>query len=149
MIMSYDHGFMLLRATQEEHGYTIDRVKVSEVWAGGCIINSRLLPPIREAFQEDNGRFTLIDAPFFEEELNERQQNWREAVSTMILAGIPCLASCGNLGAYDSLRTARLDAASFNQMLRDTFGDHTFRRFDKDGVWTCDWDGDGTIRRLE
>nr|MBC8423795.1 NADP-dependent phosphogluconate dehydrogenase [bacterium] len=53
------------------------------------------------------------------------------------------------LGAYDSLRTARLDAASFNQMLRDTFGDHTFTRFDEDGTWTCDWDGDGTIRRLE
>lgn len=153
MIMSYDHGFMLLRATQEEHGYKIDRVKVSEVWRGGCIIKSHLLPRIRKAFQDDegndNGRFTLINAPFFQEEFDQRQRNWREAVSTMILAGIPCLASCGNLGAYDSLRTARLDAASFNQMLRDTFGDHTFTRFDEDGTWTCDWDGDGTIRRLE
>jgi 6-phosphogluconate dehydrogenase len=149
MIMSYDHGMMLLGATEKEHGYKIDRVKAAEVWRGGCIINSHLLPRIRDAYQADDGRFTLMDAPFFKEQLDQRQQNWREATATMMLARIPCLASYGNLGAYDSLRTAKLDAASFNQMLRDTFGDHTFRRFSVDGVWTCDWDGDGTITRLK
>ena len=149
MIMSYDHGLMLLWATEEEHGYKIDRAKAAEVWRGGCIINSHLLPAIRDAYQAKEDLFTLMSDAFFKEQLDRRQQNWREAVSTMMLAGIPCLASCGNLGAYDSLRTAKLDAASFNQMLRDTFGDHTFRRFSIDGTWTCDWDGDGTITRLK
>lgn len=129
-IVSYAQGYMLLRAAAQEYGWNLNYGGIALMWRGGCIIRSRFLGKIKEAYAERPELRNLLMAPFFESELRERQQSWRNVVAAAAKSGIPVPAMSTALNFYDGYRTMRLPA-NLLQAQRDYFGAHTYERVDR------------------
>jgi len=142
MVAAYAQGFWLLAEASQadpaqnggDYNFKLDLAEVARIWKGGCIIRSKLLDPIREAYQKDPSLHNIMVAPYFREVLNNRrfQQNWRRWVMSMAKFGLPMDAVSASLVYFDTYRTARLPA-NMIQALRDRFGEHGFERVDKSG----------------
>ncbi|NKC11184.1 MAG: decarboxylating NADP(+)-dependent phosphogluconate dehydrogenase [Gammaproteobacteria bacterium] len=143
-IASYAQGFMLMRAASREHGWDLDYGAIAMLWRGGCIIRSRFLNDIRDAYRAQPDLDNLMLAPFFAEALKKAEGPWRRVVATAVLAGIPVPALAAGLAFYDGYRTARLPA-NMLQAQRDYFGAHTYERLDRarGEYFHTDWTGEG------
>src|SRR5204863_7548442 len=52
-IVSYAQGYMLMRAAAKEYGWNLNYGGIALMWRGGCIIRSRFLGKIKEAFDNN------------------------------------------------------------------------------------------------
>ncbi len=129
-IISYAQGYMLLKAAAQEYGWHLNYGAIALMWRGGCIIRSRFLGKIKEAYTERPQLSNLLLDPFFESEIRKRQQSWRNVVAAAAQGGIPVPAMSTALNFYDSYRTERLPA-NLLQAQRDYFGAHTYERLDR------------------
>ncbi len=129
-IISYAQGYMLLREAAKEHGWTLNFGGIALMWRGGCIIRSRFLGKIKEAFDKNANLDNLLLDDFFSNLLNEYQTSWRRGVIRAVEYGVPTPAFSTALAFYDGFRTARLPA-NLLQAQRDYFGAHTYERVDK------------------
>ena len=129
-VISYAQGYMLLAEAAKDQGWNLNFGGIALMWRGGCIIRSRFLGKIKEAYDK-NPRLTnlLVDA-FFSRLLNDYQSSWRRAVVRAIEAGVPTPAFATALSFYDGFRAARLPA-NLLQAQRDFFGAHTYERVDR------------------
>jgi 6-phosphogluconate dehydrogenase len=129
-IISYAQGYMLLREAAKEQGWNLNYGAIALMWRGGCIIRSRFLGKIKEAFDKNAELSNLLLDDFFSKTLNEYQEGWRKGVIRAIEYGVPTPAFSTALSFYDGFRTARLPA-NLLQAQRDFFGAHTYERVDK------------------
>jgi 6-phosphogluconate dehydrogenase len=129
-IASYAQGYLLFREAAREHRWTLNYGGIALMWRGGCIIRSRLLGKIKEAFDRAPELPSLFLDGFFRKALDEAQAAWRRVVASAVLAGIPAPAFASALAFYDGYRRARLPA-SLIQAQRDYFGAHTYERVDR------------------
>src|SRR5690606_10404147 len=53
MIITYAQGMHLLSKSSEEYNYQLKLDQIAKIWRGGCIIRSRFLETIYDAFQKD------------------------------------------------------------------------------------------------
>ncbi len=143
-IVSYAQGFMLIREAAKTHGWQISYGTLAAIWRGGCIIRSRFLNMITEAFQQTHELESLLIAPFFCQALEQAQIGWRAVVAQTALWGIPAPCHTTALSFYDGYRSARLPA-NLLQAQRDYFGAHTYERIDKPRgeFFHTDWAGTG------
>ena len=143
-IASYAQGFMLLSAAAEEHGWSLDLGKVAMLWRGGCIIRSRFLRDIRDAYADDPALKNLLLAPYFRDAVVGAQEAWRRVVAEGVRLGIAMPAFSTALAFYDGYRRGR-SPANLIQAQRDYFGAHTFERVDRPrGEFShFDWTGHG------
>ncbi len=141
-IVSYAQGFMLFRAAAAEHGWDLDLGSIAAMWRAGCIIRSRFLGDITEAFRRDPGLDSLLLDDFFRSEVAAAEPGWRRTVQRAVAAAIPVPAYAAALAFYDGYRTARLPA-NLIQAQRDYFGAHTFERVDapRGQAFHHDWTG--------
>ena len=129
-IVSYAQGYQLMRAISEEKDWGLNFGAIALMWRGGCIIRSRFLNNIRDAFEKDAELTNLLLDPFFEKAVENAQASWRRVVSTAVTLGIPMPAISSALAYFDGYRTDRLPA-NLLQAQRDYFGAHTYERVDK------------------
>ena len=129
-IVSYAQGYQLMRAVSEEEDWDLDFGAVALMWRGGCIIRSRFLGNIRDAFEKDPQLSNLLIDEFFEAAIRQAQSAWRRVVSTATMLGIPMPAISSALAYYDGYRSGRLPA-NLLQAQRDYFGAHTYERIDR------------------
>jgi 6-phosphogluconate dehydrogenase len=129
-IISYAQGYMLMRAAAEEYNWKLNWGGIALMWRGGCIIRSRFLGKIKEAFDKRPRLTNLLLDPFFKGEIRKSQVAWRNVVAVAAKKGIPCPAFSTALSFYDSIRAERLPA-NLLQAQRDYFGAHTYERIDK------------------
>ena len=129
-IISYAQGYMLLREAAKEQGWTLNFGGIALMWRGGCIIRSRFLGKIKEAFDKTANLDNLLLDDFFSNLLNDYQTSWRRGVIRAVEYGVPTPAFSTALAFYDGFRTARLPA-NLLQAQRDYFGAHTYERVDK------------------
>ncbi len=143
-IVSYAQGFLLLREAARAHGWSLNYGAIALMWRGGCIIRSRFLGKIKEAFERNASLDCLLVDKFFRDEIARCQENWRAVVSQAALLGIPTPAFSTALAFYDGYRTANLPA-NLIQAQRDYFGAHTYERTDRPrGEFShTDWIGSG------
>jgi 6-phosphogluconate dehydrogenase len=129
-IISYAQGFMLMRQASQEYKWQLNYGSVALMWRGGCIIRSRFLGKIKEAYDKQDRLKSLLLDDFFIGELSTAQLGWRQVVSTAAQLGIsvPCFSTA--LSFFDGYRTARLPA-NLLQAQRDFFGAHTYERTDR------------------
>lgn len=143
-IISYAQGFMLMREAAREYKWDLNYGAIAMMWRGGCIIRSRFLGKIKEAYDKNPKLTNLLLDPFFEKAVQEGQEGWRRVVSTAVEIGIPipCLSTA--LAFYDGYRSDRLPA-NLLQALRDYFGAHTYERIDKPRgeFFHTNWTGTG------
>jgi 6-phosphogluconate dehydrogenase len=129
-IISYAQGYMLLRAAAKENGWNLNMGGIALMWRGGCIIRSRFLGKIKEAFDKDPALENLLLDSFFFSALNQHQASWRKVLVHAVESGIPTPAFSTALAFFDGYRTGRLPA-NLLQAQRDYFGAHTYERIDK------------------
>jgi 6-phosphogluconate dehydrogenase len=129
-IVSYAQGYMLLRAAAKENGWNLNMGGIALMWRGGCIIRSRFLGKIKEAFDKNPGLENLLLDSFFSGALNEYQASWRKALVHAVELGVPTPAFSTALAFFDGYRTGRLPA-NLLQAQRDYFGAHTYERTDR------------------
>jgi 6-phosphogluconate dehydrogenase len=143
-IISYAQGYMLLKAAAKENGWNLNFGGIALMWRGGCIIRSRFLGKIKEAFDKNPGIENLLLDSFFSAALNNYQASWRKAVVHAVELGVPTPAFFTALAFFDGYRTARLPA-NLLQAQRDYFGAHTYERTDKPRgeFFHTNWTGHG------
>jgi 6-phosphogluconate dehydrogenase len=129
-ICAYAQGFQLMNIAAKEHGWKLDFAEIAKIWRAGCIIRAVFLQSISKAYENDEHLENLLLDPFFIKQINKYQSNWRTAIASASIAGIPCPAMSSALSYYDSYRCAVLPA-NLLQGQRDFFGAHTFSRNDK------------------
>merc|ERR1719478_501955 len=129
-IVSYAQGFMLMRAEAKEQGWNLNFGGVALMWRGGCIIRSRFLGNIKEAYDKKPDLENLLLDDFFKREIAKCQAAWRKTVGLCVENGVPCPAFSTALAFYDGYRCPRLPA-NMLQAQRDYFGAHTYERVDK------------------
>ena len=129
-MISYAQGYMLMRAAAKAYGWSLNYGGIALMWRGGCIIRSRFLGKIKEAFDRDPALVNVLLDPYFKGEIERSQAGWRKAIAGAVVAGIPVPAFSTALSFYDSYRTARLPA-NLLQAQRDFFGAHTYERTDR------------------
>ncbi len=129
-IVSYAQGYMLMRAAAKEYNWNLNYGGIALMWRGGCIIRSRFLGRIKEAFEKNPKLTNLLLDKFFKGEIKKAQRSWRNVVATAAKKGISVPAFSTALAFYDAYRCERLPA-NLLQAQRDYFGAHTYERLDK------------------
>jgi len=143
-ICSYAQGYMLLMEAAKTHNWSLNLPAIALMWRGGCIIRSRFLANIRDAFTKNPKLSNLLLDDFFKAAVANAQDGWRYAVSTAVLQGAPVPTFSTALAFYDGYRSAVLPA-NLLQAQRDYFGAHTYQRVDKPASewFHTNWTGTG------
>ena len=143
-IISYAQGYMLLREAAKSEGWNLNFGGIALMWRGGCIIRSRFLGKIKEAYDKNAKITNLLLDDFFSKVLIDYQDSWRRAIIQAIQIGVPTPAFSTALSFYDGYRTERLPA-NLLQAQRDFFGAHTYERMDKPRgqFFHTNWTGHG------
>ncbi|WP_019896306.1 decarboxylating NADP(+)-dependent phosphogluconate dehydrogenase [Hydrogenovibrio halophilus] len=128
-IMSYAQGYMLMREAASEFDWDLNYGGIALMWRGGCIIRSRFLENIKQAYDQNPSLNNLLQAEFFEQAVKQSESNWRKAVAFAVTQGLPVPAMSSALAFFDGYRSARLPA-NLLQAQRDYFGAHTYERID-------------------
>ncbi len=143
-IVSYAQGYMLLRAAAAENKWNLNMGGIALMWRGGCIIRSRFLGKIKEAFDKNPAITNLLLDSFFSDAVLQYQASWRRAVAHAVTVGVPTPAFSTALAFFDGYRTARLPQ-NLLQAQRDYFGAHTYERVDqpRGQFFHTNWTGHG------
>ncbi len=143
-IISYAQGYMLMRSAANECGWQLNWGGIALMWRGGCIIRSRFLGKIKDAFDKKPNLTNLLLDDYFRGEIKKCQKGWRNTVAAAAKKGIPVPAFSTALSFYDSYRSAVLPA-NLLQAQRDYFGAHTYERVDKPRgeFFHTNWTGHG------
>jgi 6-phosphogluconate dehydrogenase len=146
-IISYAQGFRLMREASKEYNLSLNFGEIALLWRGGCIIRSRFLNDIKEAYDADPDLEHLLFADFFANAMKQADEGWRKAVILGIELSIPTPALSSALAYYDGYRTEHLPA-NLLQAQRDYFGAHTYERVDqpRGRFFHTDWSGSGGSR---
>lgn len=129
-IISYAQGFMMMRDAAREYGWTLNNGGIALMWRGGCIIRSRFLGKIKEAYDANPKLNCLLLDGFFKQAIKDSQRSWRNVIAMAVKKGIPVPAFSTALAFYDAYRCSRLPA-NLLQAQRDYFGAHTYERVDQ------------------
>ena len=143
-IISYAQGYMLMRAAAKENKWNLNYGGIALMWRGGCIIRSRFLSNIKNAYDTNPKLTNLLLDKFFKGEIKKSQRAWRTVIATAAKKGIPTPAFSTALNFYDAYRSERLPA-NLLQAQRDYFGAHTYERLDKPRgeFFHTNWTGHG------
>ncbi len=128
-IVSYAQGYSLMRSAAKTYGWNLNYGGIALMWRGGCIIRSRFLGKIKEAYDKDPELENLLMDDYFHDVMVSLTGAWREVVSYGIKAGIPMPTFSSALAWFDGYTTANLPA-NLLQAQRDYFGAHTYERTD-------------------
>lgn len=129
-IISYAQGYMLMSAAAKANNWNLNYGGIALMWRGGCIIRSRFLAKIKEAFDTNPALTSLLLDGYFKTEIERCQAGWRTTIAAAVTSGIPVPAFSTALAFFDGYRTARLPA-NLLQAQRDFFGAHTYERTDR------------------
>jgi len=129
-IISYAQGFMLMQQASDEYGWNLDYGNIALTWRGGCIIRSRFLNNIKQAYDKNAQLENLLLDSFFIDAINKSLTGWRETIQKAIGMAIPIPAFSSALSFFDGYRSERT-SANLLQAQRDYFGAHTYERVDK------------------
>ena len=143
-IVSYAQGYVLMKTAAREYGWDLNYGSIALMWRGGCIIRSKFLGKIKEAFDENPTLSNLLISPFFKGKIEGAQEGWRNVVAATVANGIWAPATSTALSYFDGYRSGRLPA-NLLQAQRDYFGAHTYERADKPRgeFFHTNWTGEG------
>lgn len=143
-LISYAQGFMLMRQASEEHQWNLNFGSIALMWRGGCIIRSKFLGKIKEAYDKNPALRSLLVDPFFVKEVKGAEDSWRKVVAEGVMMGVPLPCFSTALAFFDGYRSARLPA-NLLQAQRDYFGAHTYERVDqpRGKFFHTNWTGTG------
>ncbi|HUF04511.1 MAG TPA: NADP-dependent phosphogluconate dehydrogenase [Aridibacter sp.] len=138
-ILTYAQGLSLLSEASKDKEYGLELEQIAKIWRGGCIIRAALLEDIRKAYAQEPGLENLILYASFREKLVDSVNALRDVTVKSMDAGLPSYCFASSLAYFDAFTSGRLPA-NLLQGQRDFFGAHTYKRIDKEGTFTTDWE---------
>jgi 6-phosphogluconate dehydrogenase len=143
-VVSYAQGYELMKAASVEYNWDLNYGGIALMWRGGCIIRSKFLANIKEAFDTNPDLRNLLLDQFFTQKIEVSQAGWRRVIASAVTNGIPVPCLTAGLNYYDGYRCERLPA-NLLQAQRDYFGAHTYERIDKPRgeFFHTNWTGHG------
>lgn len=138
MISLYAQGLHMLYHASSDYKYHLNLKEIAAIWRGGCIIRSKFLDRITQAYAKN----AALEHLFLDEEVKELQNQLTPSVPVILqetfLKGlsVPALASAWSY--YLAATTGRL-SSNLIQAQRDFFGAHTYERTDKEGIFHTNW----------
>lgn len=129
-VISYAQGYQMMSAASKENNWGLNYGNIALMWRGGCIIRSRFLGNIKEAFDKNPDLTNLLLDPYFAEKIQACQDGLRKVVAIATLNGIPAPCLSAAINYYDGYRSERLPA-NLLQAQRDYFGAHTYEKLDR------------------
>eukprot|EP01124_Arcella_intermedia_P000571 TRINITY_DN102_c0_g1_i1.p1 TRINITY_DN102_c0_g1~~TRINITY_DN102_c0_g1_i1.p1 ORF type:complete len:514 (-),score=83.31 TRINITY_DN102_c0_g1_i1:20-1561(-) len=143
-IISYAQGFVLLREAAREFKWNLNYGGIALMWRGGCIIRSKFLIKIFDAFTKNPQLPNLLLDDFFKDKILKAEKGWRNVVAMATLRGHAVPAFSSALAYFDGIRTSK-SAANLIQAQRDYFGAHTYERVDhpRGKYFHTNWTGRG------
>jgi 6-phosphogluconate dehydrogenase len=143
-LVSCAQCFVLMRTASTEYKWDLNYGGVALMWRGGCIIRSKYLKNIFEAFQANPNLPNLLLDSFFSQKIAQCTVGWRRVVVQSAITGVPTPTISAGLAYFDGLRRAS-GPANIIQAQRDYFGAHTYERTDKakGEFFHTNWTGHG------
>ena len=143
-IISYAQGFMLMKSASEEYHWKLNFGAIALMWRGGCIIRSKFLGKIKEAYDRNPTLASLLVDHFFIQQITRAIPSWRKVIAEGVLLGVPMPCFSTALAFFDGYRNERLPA-NLLQAQRDYFGAHTYERIDqpRGKFFHTNWTGKG------
>jgi 6-phosphogluconate dehydrogenase len=138
MIISYAQGMHLLANASAEYKYDLKLDEIAKIWRGGCIIRSKFLNDMFNAYQHDANLAHLLLDSAVEEQVTESVKGARKVVSAATAAGVAVPAFAASLSYFDNFRNKRMPS-NLTQAQRDYFGAHTYELIGKEGVFHTQW----------
>ncbi len=129
-IISYAQGFSLLRDADNRFNWGLNMAEIAETWRGGCIIRSKFLDKIADAYRANPDLVNILLDGYFKSEIKGSIIGFRAVTSLAILNGIPVPAITSALNYFNGLKSENLPA-NLIQAQRDYFGAHTYERTDR------------------
>ncbi len=143
-IISYAQGYSLLRAAANNYNWNLDYGKIAEIWRGGCIIRSKFLNEIKDAYTRNKALENLLLDDYFKKTIQEILPGWQRVCAHASLSGIAIPALSSALSYFHGY-TSDTSPANLIQAQRDYFGAHTYERIDcQEGeFYHTNWTGRG------
>jgi 6-phosphogluconate dehydrogenase len=138
MIISYAQGMHLLSNASAEYKYDLHLGEIAKIWRGGCIIRSKFLNDIFNAYEKEAGLEHLLLDSNVAALVEESVKGIRTLLSKTIAAGIATPAYAASLSYFDAFRSARMPS-NLTQAQRDYFGAHTYELIGKEGTFHTQW----------
>ena len=140
-LLNHQQGFSLIAAASQKHDWRIDLQNLTQVWSAGCIIQSDLLPLLKDAIGKHQD---LLQSQDFIQLIEAHYSCAMHAYQASTYFGIatPCLSS-----AMEYLKAsyqATSAAASLIEAQRDYFGAHTFHWIDDPHGTNIHWNWKNT-----
>ena len=129
-MISYAQGYMLLREAAKDQRWNLNFGGIALMWRGGCIIRSRFLSKIKEAYDKNPQLSNLLVDDFFSNALNGYQDSWRRAIITRSRPACRLRRSPPRSLSLMATAPSACLRICF-QAQRDYFGAHTYERIDK------------------
>jgi 6-phosphogluconate dehydrogenase len=138
MIISYAQGMHLLTNASAEYKYDLKLGEIAKIWRAGCIIRSKFLYDIYNAYQTDSSLPHLLLDAGVQKLVSETVPGIRSVLSKTLAAGIAAPCYTTSLSYFDAFRSARMPS-NLIQAQRDYFGAHTYELIGKEGVFHTEW----------
>ena len=130
-LTSYLQGLDLILAAEKEYSWGINVAEVLRIWQGGCIIRSKWLQEIPTILNDKK----LLQSSLYNSLV--ASSNLQQILNGQsIFASNPVFASSIN---YLKAVLYNQNGHSIIQAQRDYFGQHTYERTDKEGIFTGGW----------
>ena len=138
-IITFAQGLSQLKIVSEEKSYNLNYEKICKIWRGGCIIRAQLLEGFMQAYRKNSSLDNLIFDENISEIINKTALSIRKVSIYCIENNIPSHALLSSLSYFDSIKSSMLPM-NLIQAQRDYFGEHTYERIDKEGLFHTDWE---------
>ena len=139
ILISYIQGLAMLQKASTLMDMEIPMPEVVKVWRGGCIIRSKMLHILDQAYSHDPSQLNLLLDSNIAAALQAKINGLREVVSVSAQNGYPSGAFMAALSYYDAFLSDRLPT-NLIQAQRDYFGAHTYQRIDDpETIFHTEW----------
>ncbi|PMD90458.1 phosphogluconate dehydrogenase (NADP(+)-dependent, decarboxylating) [Siphonobacter sp. BAB-5405] len=138
MIITYAQGMHMLLKASREFGYELQLTEIAKIWRGGCIIRSKFLNSIYQAYEKNPQLEHLLLDEGVKTQLTAALPGLRTVVTSAVQSGIAAPAYATSLSYFDAFRTGR-SALNLIQAQRDYFGAHLYEVIGKEGVFHTEW----------
>jgi 6-phosphogluconate dehydrogenase len=137
-IISYAQGLAMLSKASVTLNMRVPMPDVINVWTGGCIIRSALLPLFSTAYTKVPDLKNLLLDEEVADLIKGKQQSLQSIVVQAALHGYPASALMAALNYFNGYTRNKLPV-NLIQAQRDYFGAHTYERIDGPGIFHTEW----------
>jgi 6-phosphogluconate dehydrogenase len=141
MVITYAQGMHLLNQASQTYKYELELDQIAKIWRGGCIIRSKFLIDIYNAYRNNSKLEHLLLDQTVQNSVKNSLPGIRKVVSDAAMYGLALPAYAASLSYFDAFRSEKMPA-NLIQAQRDFFGAHTYELIGRDGVFHSEWNSD-------